>query len=306
MKPSTIASRFKQLPRDSALAQFMSRHDDGHGFITRLDRSPASSKRLTFAKALAMNICIFLFVTALAFVAIHKSLVGPQPSQHRLAVLVTEDVLLFAAILVILRSTTVPFFFGECRLRFQHGFQASEIVIRRPPTTASSSLPSNNKTVGEDQRMERSWRMAIHAINPQLLYSSAGAILSSDYWTMEYTAVFDALQCIAAGEFSDEDLEFAVFRKDNTNGIWSVCELWRMHEIMCDQQEIIMFKTFLTASGKQELLNIWQEMLSTSSVERSPSPKAYQVMTEKFAREGLDYEAIWSQVTENSTGPISL
>jgi len=78
-----------------------------------------------------------------------------------------------------------------------------------------------------------------------------------------------------------------------------------MHETMNDQQEITMFKTFLTQSGKQELLTIWEEMLSCTSssgefIERSPSPKAYQVMVDKFAREGLDYETVWSQVSEKT------
>lgn len=39
-------------------------------------------------------------------------------------------------------------------------------------------------------------------------------------------------------------------------------------------------------------------MLSTPVIVRSPSPKAYQAMVDKFAREGLDYETVWSQVSE--------
>ena len=43
-------------------------------------------------------------------------------------------------------------------------------------------------------------------------------------------------------------------------------------------------------------------MLSPPSmtIVRSPSPKAYQAMVNKFAREGLDYETVWSQVSEKS------
>ena len=60
-------------------------------------------------------------------------------------------------------------------------------------------------------------------------------------------------------------------------------------------------QTFLTEAGKQELLAIWEDMLSTPSttaIVRSPSPKAYQAMVSKFAREGLDYETVWNQVSE--------
>ena len=57
---------------------------------------------------------------------------------------------------------------------------------------------------------------------------------------MEYSAVFDAMERIAVGDFDEEALEFAVWKQDN--GAWSSCELWRMHEIMTDQQEVTMFK----------------------------------------------------------------
>jgi len=148
--------------------------------------------------------------------------------------------------------------------------------------------------------MEKYWRIATRAANPELLYSNARAMLSSNYWTVEYLAVFDALKRLAADEFREEDLEFAIWKQDNE--VWNACELWRMHEIMNDQQEITPFKTFLTQSGKQELLTIWEEMLSCTSslgefIERS---KAYQVMVDKFAREGLDYETVWSQVSEKT------
>jgi len=114
---------------------------------------------------------------------------------------------------------------------------------------------------------------------------------------MEYSAVFDAMERIAVGDFDEESLEFAIWKQDK--GTWNSCELWRMHEIMTDQQEVTMFKTFLTEAGKQELLTIWQDMLSTPTpIAQCPSPKAYQAMVSKFAREGLDYETIWSQVSE--------
>lgn len=304
---SNSHSRFKQLPRDSLLAQFLSRHDDSQncGFITRLDRSPLAAKRLAFIKAFTLNVVVLLFVAGCASVTIIRDILSPLPAHFRLAICITQNLIIASAIVVLVRSTTIPFFFGECRLRILYGFQASEILIRKPPTM-SLKLNNNNATE-EDQRMEKYWRIATRAVNPKLLYSNASAMLSSEYWTVEYRAVFDALKRIAAHEFKEEDLEFAIWKQDNET--WHACELWRMHEIMNDQQEITMFKNFLTQSGKQELLTIWEEMLSRASssggfVERSPSPKAYQVMVDKFAREGLDYETVWSQVSEK-TSPIS-
>jgi len=299
MNPKSISSsRFKQLPRESPLSQFLSRHDDSifSGFITRLDRSPIRAKRLAFAKAFALNVVVLAFLTGLAVVTVAKDLLSTFPAPFRLGLCITQDLAIMLAILVLLRSTTVPFFWGECRFRFRYGFRASELIIRKPPKTGlalQSHLP-------EDQRLERYWRMATRAVNPELLYSNSNALLSSEYWIMEYSAVFDAMEGISAGDFDEEALEFAVWKQDN--GTWISCELWRMHEIMTDQQEVAMFKTFLTEAGKQELLAIWQDMLTTPSsatvIVRSPSPKAYQAMVDRFAREGLDYETVCSQVSE--------
>ncbi|CAA7265108.1 unnamed protein product [Cyclocybe aegerita] len=296
---STVASRFKQLPQNSPLSQFLTRHDDSQcrGFITRLDRSPLATKRLAFLQALLLNVVVLTFVIVFAWMTIFRDILSPLPTPLRLALCITQDLLIASAILVLIRSTTIPFFLGECRLRLMYGFRLSEIVIRKPPTTTSML----NERVPEDQRMERSWRMAIRAVDPRLLYSNASGILSTDYWTVEYGAVFDAMRKIAASEFEEEDLEFAVWKQDS--GIWHSSELWRMHEIMSAQQEVEMFKKFLTRSGKEGLLAIWQEMLSSNpgeTIERSASPKAYQVMVDKFAREGLDYETVWSQVSEKT------
>ncbi|KAF8909390.1 hypothetical protein CPB84DRAFT_1673464 [Gymnopilus junonius] len=248
------SSKFTQLPRLSLFAQFLSQHDDPlrRGFITRLDRSPVARKRsalsnpflpssslytrLAFLKALLLNVSVLLFTSALAAITILRDLTSPLPTPVKLAFCITQDVLIATAIVVLVRSTTVPFFFGECQLRLLYGFRPSEIIIRKPP-----SVPLLlNSDVPEDQRMERFWRMATRAVNPELLYSNASAMLSSDYWTLEYRAVFDAIRRIQRGQFTDDALEFAIFKQDD--GIWNVCELWRMHEIMTDQQEVTMFK----------------------------------------------------------------
>jgi len=297
MNPKLIpSSRFKHLSSESFLSQFLSRHDDSlsSGFITRLDRSSIRAKRLVFAKAFALNVAVLGFLIGLAAVTVAKDLLSTFPVQFRLGLCITKDLVIMFAILVLLRSTTIPFFWGECRFRFYYGFRASELVIRKPPKAGlvlQSHLP-------EDQRLERYWRMATRAVDPKLLYSNSNALLSSEYWTMEYSALFDAMERIAVGDFEEEALEFAIWRQDK--GTWNSCELWRMHEIMTDQQEVAMFKAFLTEAGKQELLAIWEDMLSTPSttIVRSPSPKAYQAMVSKFAREGLDYETVWNQVSE--------
>ena len=183
-----------------------------------------------------LNTVVLGLLTGLVAATVTKDLLSTLPVSFRLSLCVTQDLVVMLAILVLLRSTTVPFFWGECRFRFRYGFRTSELIIRKPPKVElafKSHLP-------EDQRLERYWRMATHAVNPRLFYSNCHALLSSDYWVVEYSAVFDAMERIAVGEFDEEALEFAIWKQDK--GTWSSCELWRMHEIMTDQQEVAMFK----------------------------------------------------------------
>jgi hypothetical protein len=192
---------------------------------------------LTFITAFALNVIILIFIACIMLMSfVHEFIhMGSTSVSSRITVWTIQNIVIAAAISILLRSTTIPFFFGECRLRLLHGFRPSEVVIRKSPAI------SRQTHVTDEQHMEHYWRASTHAINPRLLYSSASAMLSSDYWTVEYSAVLDALRRISAGEIDEEDLEFAIWKQDSEN-VWSVYELWRMHEIMTDQQEILMFK----------------------------------------------------------------
>lgn len=292
-----MSSKFKQLPSNCSLAQFLTKHDDQlhNGFITRLDRSSIHLKRISFLKALTINIFLLAFMGGLASLIIFNDLSFSSRFSLRLGVCITKDLLISWAMIVMLSSTTVPFFLGECRLRFCYGFRIAEIVIRKPPASLHTRL--------SDQRIEKYWRIATRAVNPKLLYSRAGAMLSKDYWTLEYATVLDAYTSIGKGEFNEEDLEFSIWKQEN--GVWNACELWRTHDIMTDQQEVNMFKAFLTQEGKEQLIEVWREMScgTTPSSDKSRrffSSKAYRSMVDKFAREGLDYETIWSQVSEKT------
>lgn len=169
----------------------------------------------------------------------------PLSYYSKLLVWSIQNITVAAAITILLRSTSVPFFFGECRLRLLYGFRPSELIIRRsPPHTSFGGFNQCRKDgLSEAQHVEHQWRTAIRAINPRLLYSTASAMLSSDYWTLEYNAVLDALRRVSAGEINEEDLEFSAWKQGHDNA-WTACELWRMHEIMSDQQEVAMFKVW--------------------------------------------------------------
>jgi len=191
--------------------------------------------RFTFAKALALNVLVLFFCTGFIWAIVIRNFFAPFPTSLKYSALVTQDILFILSLYVIIQSTTIPFFSGECLLRIRYGFRPSEIIIRKLPNTSMF-----NANTSENQRIRRYWHMAVHAINPRHLYLNASALLSSEYWTIEYSTVFDALQCISLNEFAEEDLEFAVWKQDN--GIWSVYELWRMHNILTDGEEIRTFK----------------------------------------------------------------
>ena len=177
---------------------------------------------------------------------------NPLSLFSRLTAWSVQNMVIACAILVLFRSTSIPFFFGECRLRLVDGFRSSELIIRRSPpptptpTLAPSSFTRKSFYSSENEHMEHQWRAAIRAINPRLLYSTTSAMLSPDYWTLEYSAVFDALRRIASGEIQEEDFEFSIWKQSPDN-VWCSCELWRIHEIMSDQQEVYMFKVGIPA-----------------------------------------------------------
>ena len=70
---------------------------------------------------------------------------------------------------------------------------------------------------------------------------AAVAEARADHRSAPHAEVRAWLLRLAAGEFDADALEFAIWKRD-AQGVWNVCELWRMHEIMSDQQEIAFFE----------------------------------------------------------------
>ncbi|KAH9479558.1 hypothetical protein JR316_0008153 [Psilocybe cubensis] len=299
------SSKFKPLSTNDAdlrLARFLSKHDDplNRGFITRLDHSPIAMKRLAFFRALLLNTFILIALTILSFIMISQFLLSPPSTPTQTLMCITHDFIVASAIVVLIRSTLLPFFCGECRLRVAYGFRPSEIVIRRAPLLGKEY---NRHTIAR-------------AVNPALLYSNVSAMLSSDYWTLEYTIILDALNRISKGEFPEDVLEFSVWKQREQT--WHVWELWKMHDLISDEQEIAIFKvhelipscrmalvtnrvpqSLLIDSGKEELLADWQGAIADEkALDRSSTVRSYQTVVDKFAREGLDYESVWDQVSE--------
>ncbi|KXN86590.1 hypothetical protein AN958_09894 [Leucoagaricus sp. SymC.cos] len=279
----------RHLPADSALAQTFARHDDElhSGFITRLDRTPASRKRLLFVRSLIYNFAILTGSMTLAVAFISRSMTINIPQSLRLTFIFTQGLLLLWAISVLLISTTFPFFLGECRLRWKYGFKPTEVVVRQSPPEESTRSSDHRTT-------KRHWHAALRAIDPTLVYSNPVSILSRDFWVMEHTIILDIYASMESGRLNEDDLEFTIWKE--CDGLWLGLELWKLQSIVSDQQEVSMFKAFLSNKDQDELLSTWERLHDSTAGRVLQSPEKYQSMVKRFSQEGIDYDTVWSQI----------
>ncbi|TEB36631.1 hypothetical protein FA13DRAFT_1810281 [Coprinellus micaceus] len=255
MNPSILST----IPTTSKIHDFFTRHDDKqqNGLITRLDRSPIRQKKVAFFSALALNIVIIICLTILAVLAIRNNLQAPYPPSTRLAFALTQNILLASAVVALLRSTIIPFFLGECRLRYLYGFQEAELAIRRAPRSRSLDLRNITNLSGDSKAPKLTGSALVplcyaaqNLVDMKLVYYRPGALFSSNYWTPEYSAMLDAYNCLGAGQLAEVDFDFAVWKQ--ADGAWTVCELWRLQEMAHDatavstaEAAIIILRSFM-------------------------------------------------------------
>jgi len=103
---------------------------------------------------------------------------------------------------------------------------------------------------------------------------------------VEYNVAFDAMERIAVGDFNGEALQLSIWKQDK--GTWGSCELWRMHEIMTDQQEVAMFKTLNRSRQTRTVSNLARHVEHPFS-EYYSAVSVAQGVPNNFACEGLDY-----------------
>ncbi|EAU90531.2 hypothetical protein CC1G_00915 [Coprinopsis cinerea okayama7 len=190
----------------------------------------ARIKRTVFYRALVVNTVIAIVLSALVALTILHDLYEPYPISLHTASIATQRILVLSAIAVLVRSTLAPFFLGECLLRIKYHFRDSEIIIRRLPRGLMGAG-------GHDEHdLQSLCTNAARSVDPALLYSNLRSFFSRDYWTMEYGAVMDAYSSISVGEFTEEDFEFSILKRDDS-GHWNVYELWRIHGVATEKQE---------------------------------------------------------------------
>ncbi|KAF9453559.1 hypothetical protein P691DRAFT_800185 [Macrolepiota fuliginosa MF-IS2] len=286
MNPTADA---RHLPGDSALAQVFAKHDSKirSGFITRLDRTSILRKKLIFVRSLVYNVVILVGSAALVAVFVFHDLASNVPESLRLTLSITQGILLLWAISVLLFTTSTPFFLGECRLRLKYGFRSTEIIIRRSPSESLSAPASHEPS-------ELRWRASLRAVDPTLLYSNPASILASDFWVMEHAIIMDVYADMEKNKINEEDLEFTAWRE--CDGVWTGLELWRLHSVASDQQEVALFKAFLTSKGKRELISAWERLFDSEKTAVTQTPENYKSIVKRFSQEGIDYEAVWSQL----------
>lgn len=248
MYPSFL---FKTVSRDSPMYDFLTTHDDArhNGFITRLDRTPASRKRSLFYRSLALNVSLATGLAVLSFLSIQNILESRHPPSTRLAWGLSQGVLLATANSVILRTTLLPFLIGECCLRYLTGFRETEIVLRRCPGYIKSGNLRQPLSERRGVNGDTTPKLGLSALRRRverltdvnLLYSRPGALLSNEYWTLEYSALIDANKRVAQGQLSELDFELSVWKREQ--GLWTACELWRSQDILSEEQESHAFQS---------------------------------------------------------------
>jgi len=274
------------------VAQLFNKHNKV-GFITRLDRSSVYSKRWNFAKGLAANITILLSLGWLATTIVKHDLAAPLPRAFKTAACLTQYLLITWAIMTILLSTSFPFFFGECRLRLIHGFRPVEIIIRDIPSRIYTRAHVRG-SAGKGHEYQN-WKSILRSIDARLVFYNPLALLSEDFWTLDYDAVLRAYKLITSGKLDEADFEFAIWHPEQ--GIWKSHEAWRIHAVCIDQHITSLIKSNLVMQGKEQLFTHWQ---STLHAELDPA-KAYRTIVESFIHEGIDYEQFWSQLFDSDS-----
>ncbi|XP_006461975.1 hypothetical protein AGABI2DRAFT_223067 [Agaricus bisporus var. bisporus H97] len=269
------------LPTDSPLARIFAAHHGHTGFITRIDRTSLSRKRLLFLRSLVYNVAL---LGAIVTLFIFYDFSPNAPQSLRMTFSITQGLVLFWAISILCLTTLAPFFFGECLLRWRYGFKRTEVILRRAPRE-SLAIPES---------LEKHWRLSLRAINPALLYTNPASILAADFWVLEHLVIMDIYAAMSAGQVNEEDLEFTFWREHD--GVWSGLELWRLHHIVSVQQEVDLFKACLRNKGKYDLLSAWERSFNNEKDALKQTPEDYRSIVQRFSQEGIDYEAAWSQI----------
>lgn len=185
---------------------------------------------------LVYNVIILSGSTALMVLFITHGFTSNVPESLRLTLSITQGLLLFWVISILFLTTCAPFFFGECRLRWKYGFKPTEVIIRRSPPESLTAHRSNELST-------KHWHASLRAINPTLLYTNPASTLATDFWVLEYAIIMDVYAGMSEGQINEEDLEFTAWKE--YSGVWTGLELWRLHSIVSDQQEVALFRVGL-------------------------------------------------------------
>ncbi|PFH51904.1 hypothetical protein AMATHDRAFT_84823 [Amanita thiersii Skay4041] len=278
MAPSSPSSSSPGSPFTQLLTRRQGRHSVA--FLTRLDRSSVYTKRLRFLKGLSISSTISLFLTWLIASSLTHDLAANVTPAFRTSMRLTQNILIAWAIFIVLTSTVLPFFLGECRLRLKYGFRPTEINISRLAQKKAPVTYSLNS---------RYWRtLMLRNINPRFAFYNLGSFLSEHFWMLDYGTIVEAYQLIATNKADESQFEFALWYQHHD--VWTSYKAWAMHNLAPSTDEINTFKKFLSEEGKPTLFGQWQSILHREK----DSADAYRTIVHLFAQEGMDYEQVWS------------
>lgn len=207
------------LPVDSPLARLLSAHENT-GFITLLDKSSLSRKRVVFLKALILNVGLLPLMTWLTYTIVVRDVLTTLPTNPMGIFHLSQDLIIIWAVSSLLINTTIPFFFGECPLRLRRGFRPIDVVFLSLPTLDSSLPP--------DVHFEHYQRLAACA-DPNIAYTCFQPLLTGDTsFIISYPAILDAYNLIDSGEIDVEELDSVLWMRRNVN--WSICQVSKVEQ----------------------------------------------------------------------------
>ncbi|KAL1389668.1 hypothetical protein HDK64DRAFT_268145 [Phyllosticta capitalensis] len=318
--PATAPPPFSPVP--ASLDPFVEALDPSKVYITHIDTFPVEFKKQVFAIPIALNVLICLVILWRAYMAL------PTYWELVLAALgndtaysVTRDTKTWVELLTIAAKRSIIFildyllvvvvgnwpltFFLEspdsaASWRFQTGFRAREVYVRRSRTWGREELFGDESTFkGEDSPFFMT--RILPAIEKRFVREKTGYVMMNDSWDLDYNAMVRATKLLDKKQVDEAPFQKSVWVYAGDEVGWCVWEVHKLDEGpgAADEDEgrkkIVAFKDRLDAIGKESLFFRWIEIVQYESSQPGGFTPQRQEAAVKQAKElfeshGIDFE----------------
>ncbi|KAI5466466.1 hypothetical protein BGZ63DRAFT_411748 [Mariannaea sp. PMI_226] len=313
-------SPFKYPPE--VLEPFISTLSKKHIYITHIDAKPVDFKRKIFMIPVAMNVCVALLfivrmywilpwygkLVASAFGHPNEttwtatdapwSVLGWEIGKRALTMLF--DFLLF----VFVWPWPVEFTLGRahgnpCQWRWQVGFQAKEIYVRR-----SRDWDTTLKDIFTDKDSRTILFAFIRqATSPILQEQKTGYLLMNGQWDLDWAEMVHAHALVGKKDIAIEAFKNLVLVHHKDFG-WIVYDLHASAASSEDERrrQVFAFRDALSAMGKEDLFYRWVEVVQFESTQPGgfgpeKQEAAAKRIRELFEKQNINFDEVWKEST---------